>query len=129
MATIDDAELQQLREAASRATALEAENSTLKQDNAKLTQDSRTSAAEAIVAEAFGDLEAKVTRRSLVTAALAAEAFDADALKATAIEAAAEIRAERGEGNVHGNGTTTAPAREAATVADADILNALKGGL
>jgi len=129
MATIDDAELKQLREAASRATALEAEVSTLKADNAKLTQDSRTSAAEAIVAEAFGDLDAKVTRRSLVTAALAAEAFDADALKATAVEAAAEIRAERGEGNVHGTGTTTPPARESVQVADKDILNALKGGL
>lgn len=128
MATIDDAELAQLREAAGRVPALESENTTLKKDNATLVRDGRTSAAEAIVAEAFGDIDAKVTRKSLVAAALAAEAFDPEALKATAVEAAAEIRAERGEGNVHGNGTT-APAREAATtVADADILNALKGG-
>jgi len=122
MATIDDAELQQLREAASRATALESENTTLKQQG-------RTRQAETIVAEAFGDIEAKTTRRSLVAAALAAESFDADALKATAVEAAAEIRAERGEGNVHGAGDTTPPAREAVTVADADILKALKGGM
>lgn len=129
MATIDDAELAQLREAAGRVPALETENTTLKQENATLVQDGRTSAAEAIVAEAFGDIEAKTTRTSLVRAALATEAFDPEALKATAVEAAAEIRAERGEGNVHGTGTTTAPARESATVADSDILNALKGGL
>jgi len=129
MATIDDAELAQLREAAGRVPALESENTTLKTENATLVQDGRTSAAEAIVAEAFGDIEAKVTRTSLVRAALAAEAFDPEALKATAVEAAAEIRAERGEGNVHGAGTTAAPAREAVTtVADSDILNALKGG-
>jgi hypothetical protein len=129
MATIDDAELKQLRETASRATALEAENTTLKTDNAKLVADGRTSAAEAIVADVFGDVQATVTRRSLVTAALAAESFDPEALRTTATEAVAEIRAERGEGNVHGAGDTTAPAREAATpVADADILNALKGG-
>ncbi|TVU61581.1 hypothetical protein FQP90_13655 [Paenarthrobacter nitroguajacolicus] len=132
MATIDDAELKQLREAASRATALEAENTTLKTDNAKLEGDSRKSAAEAIVAEAFGDVEAKVTRASLVTAALAAETFDPAALKDTAVEAAAEIRAARGEGNVHGAGQTNAPgnAQEAVAmeVGDADILKALKGG-
>jgi len=130
MATIDDAELKQLREAASRATALEAEVSTLKKDNAKLVSDGRTSAAEAIVAGAFGDIEAKTTRTSLVRAALAAESFDPEALKATAVEAAAEIRAERGEGNVHGAGDTKPhDAREAATtVSDSDILKALKGG-
>jgi hypothetical protein len=128
MATIDDAELAQLRETAGRVPALESENTTLKTENATLVNDGRVSAAEAIVSEAFGDIEAKVTRKSLVAAALAAEAFDADALKATAVEAAAEIRAERGEGNVHGAGTTTATSREAITVADSDILNALKGG-
>jgi hypothetical protein len=129
MATIDDAELAQLRETAGRVPALESENTTLKTANENLVKDGRVSAAEAIVSEAFGDIEAKVTRKSLVAAALAAEAFDPEALKATAVEAAAEIRAERGEGNVHGAGTTTATSREAATpVADADILNALKGG-
>jgi len=128
MATIDDVELAQLRETAGRVPALESENTTLKSENATLVRDGRTSAAEAIVAEAFGDIEAKTTRTSLVRAALAAEAFNPDELKATAVEAAAEIRAERGEGNVHGAGVTGAPAREAVTVDDADILKALKGG-
>ena len=63
-----------------------------------------------------------------MNAALAAEAFDPEALKADAQEAVAEYRAERGEGNVHGAGVTGAPAREAVTVEDADILKALKGG-
>lgn len=129
MATIDDAELAQLRETAGRVPALESENTTLKTENATLVRDGRASAAEAIVAEAFGDIEAKTTRTSLVRAALAAEAFNLDELKATAVEAVAEIRAERGEGNVHGAGVTGAPAREAAVeVSDADILKALKGG-
>ncbi|MGC0237285.1 hypothetical protein [Arthrobacter sp. SD76] len=121
MATIDDAELAQLREAASRATALEAENTTLKTEG-------RTRQAEAIVAEAFGDLDAKVTRRSIVAASLAAETFDADALKETAVEAAAEIRAERGEGNVHGAGDTKPAAESAPKRTDADIIAALEGG-
>lgn len=129
MATIDDKELATLRESASRAAALESENTTLKTENATLVRDGRTSAAEAIVAEAFGDIEAKTTRTSLVRAALASEAFNLDELKATAVEAVAEIRAERGEGNVHGAGVTGSPAREAAVeVSDADILKALKGG-
>jgi hypothetical protein len=128
MATIDDAELAQLRETAGRVPALESENTKLKTENATLVKDGRTSAAEAIVAEAFGDIEAKTTRTSLVRAALAAEAFNPDELKTTAIEAAAEIRAERGEGNVHGAGDTAPHAREAVAVSDADILKALKGG-
>lgn len=128
MATIDDAELAQLREAAGRVPALESENTTLKTTNENLVKDGRKASAEAIVSDVFGDVEAKVTRRSLVAAALAAESFDPEALKATAAEAVAEIRAERGEGNVHGAGVTGAPARESVEVADADILKALKGG-
>lgn len=130
MATIDDTELSQLRESASRATAAEAELSTAREELAKAKQAGIRSAAEAIVAEAFGDLDAKVSRRSLVSEALAAEAFDPEALKAHALEAVAEIRALRGEGNVHGAGVTGAPgaAREAVTVSDKDIINALHGG-
>ena len=129
MATIDDAELKQLREAAGRVPALESENTTLKTQNETLVKDGRKASAEAIVADVFGDVEAKVTRRSLVAAALAAESFDPEALKVTAVEAVAEIRAERGEGNVHGAGDTKPPAaRESVEVADADILKALKGG-
>jgi hypothetical protein len=93
----------------SRTTALEAE---LKEANEKLAaaeQATVTAKAEAIVAEAFGDLEAKVTRRSLVKAALSAETFDAEALKADAEEAAAELRVANGAGTVRGVGES-APA-------------------
>ena len=127
MATIDDAELAQLRETAGRVPALESENTALRQDNEKLTRDGRAAAAEAIVAEAFGDVEAKTTRKSLVAAALAAEDFDPDTLRTTAAEAVAEIRAERGEGQVHGAGTTSA-AESAPKRTTGDIISALEGG-
>lgn len=96
----------------SRAAVLEAE---LAEANTKLAAAESatvTAQAEAIVAEAFGDVEAKVTRRALVSAALAAESFDAEALKADAVEAAAEIRVANGEGTVRNVGesqTVTAP--------------------
>jgi len=110
MATIDDKELADLRESASRATALEAEVSTLKDQVGTLTESNVRAQAEAIVAEAFGDLDAKVTRGSLLKAALVGEAFDADALKKDAVEAAAELRAASGEGTVRGVGNTAAEA-------------------
>jgi len=110
MATIDDKELADLRESASRATALEAENKELQGKVETLTESSVRAQAEAIVAEAFGDLDAKVTRGSLVKAALVGEAFDAEALKADAVEAAAELRKASGEGTVRGVGESAAPA-------------------
>lgn len=116
-----------LVEKSSRTTALEAELTEARAKLAAAESASARSKAEAIVAEAFGDIEAKATRRSLVTAALAAESFDEAALKTEATEAAAEIRAERGEGTVRGVGHTAA-ATESAEPADADILSTLKGG-
>ena len=125
---IEESEHATLKENASRASALEAELKTAREALATAQAAGVRANAETIVAEAFGDIEAKVTRGALVDSALAAEAFDAEALKAKAAEAAAEIRSERGEGNVHGAGVTGAPAREAVAVSDADILKALKGG-
>jgi hypothetical protein len=110
----------------SRTTALEAELSEARTKLAAAESATATAQAESIVAEAFGDIEAKATRRSLVKAALAAESFDAEALKADAVEAAAEIRAERGEGQPRGVGYTGS-ATESADPADADVLTALKG--
>lgn len=126
MATIDDKELAALRESASRATALEAENKDLKTENTSLKESNVRTQAEAIVAEAFGDIEAKATRKALVTAALAGESFNAEALRDEAKEAAAELRVAAGEGTVHGVGYT-GKANESADVADADVLTALKG--
>ena len=101
-----------LVEKSGRATALEAELKEAREKLAAAESASVTAQAEAIVAEAFGDLEAKVTRRSLVAAALAAESFNAEALKADAVEAAAELRASKGEGTPRGVGHTveSAPA-------------------
>lgn len=125
---VDEVTYQTAVEASGRVPALEAELSEARTKLAASESATVTAKAQSIVAEAFGDIEAKTTRKSLVAAALAAETFDPEALKADALEAVAEIRTERGEGNVHGAGNTTATSREAATVADADILKALKGG-
>lgn len=122
MATIDDAELKQLREAASRATALEAENTTLKTENGELKESGIRSRAEAIVAEAFGEIEAKTTRRALVAAAITAESFNAEALATDAKEAAAEYAVAHGAGTVRGLGDTVT---ESKTITDDDVVNAL----
>lgn len=114
MATIDDKELADLRESASRATALEATNQELLVQVTTLTESGVRAQAEAIVAEAFQGVDgAKVTRASLVKAALVGEAFDAEALKADAVEAAAEIRSASGEGTVRGVGETASEAHKA----------------
>lgn len=128
MATIDDAELQKLREDASRATALEAENQTLKGQVETLEASTIRSQAEAIVAEAFGDLEAKVTRGSLIKAALVGEAFNAEELKKDAEEAAAELRQASGEGTVRGVGQTQESVKPTVTIESArEQILALNG--
>jgi hypothetical protein len=105
-----------LVEKSGRATALEAELKEAREKLAAAESATVTAKAESIVAEAFGDLEAKVTRRSLVAAALAAESFDAEALKADAVEAAAELRVASGEGTPRGVGHTKEEANPAETI-------------
>lgn len=123
---IEEAELATLRESASRAVTVEAERDEAikraelaESKNADSEKAVRESTAKVIVAEAFGDIEAKVTRAALITAALAAESFDADKLKADATEAAAEIAESHGAGSVRGLGDTgaasTAITQESAT--------------
>lgn len=119
---IDEQELTQLRESASRAAALETENATLREGD-------RRRHVEALVTAAF-DVESPRVRAALVNEHLAAEHTD-EAITAAAREAAAEVRATLGEGQVHGNGQTTAaesaPKPEARKVTDDDIVNALEG--
>lgn len=119
--TIEESALAELQAAASRATALEAENRTLRES---------TIAGEAadVVAEAFGEIEAPATRRFLIESAKRKEdgSLDAEALTAAATEAAAEFRAAKGEGQVSGLGDTSSNVQES-VVTDADILNTLKG--
>lgn len=121
MATIDDAELARLRESASRAAALETENAALRESD-------RRRHVEALVSAAF-DVESPRVRAALVAEHLAPEHAD-EAITAAAREAAAEVRAARGEGQVHGNGQTTAPGAvtESADPSDEDIRTALNGG-
>lgn len=134
MATIDDKELATLRESASRATTAatelaeatkraEAAEAKVAESEAKATK----ATAEAIVAEAFGDTEAKVTRAALITAALAAEEFDADKLRADATEAAAEIAVTHGAGTPRGVGETAKVTESGKTITSESIVSALRG--
>lgn len=119
---IEEAELATLRESASRAVTVEAELAEARTQLAAAETARTQATAEAIVAEAFGETEAKVTRAALITAALAAESFDADKLKADATEAAAEIAVTHGAGTPRGLGETVV---ESKTITDDDIVNAL----
>lgn len=131
---IEEAELATLRESASRAATVEAERDeaikraelaeSKNEDSEKAV---RESTAKAIVAEAFGDTDAKVTRAALITAALAAESFDANKLKADATEAAAEIAESRGAGNVRGLGDTDATATAITQESATQKILALRG--
>jgi len=126
---IEESELTQLRESAGRVTALETELAEANRKNADSEKAARESRANAIVAEAFGDIEAKATRKALIAAALVGESLDEAALKADAVEAAAEYKAAHGEGTVHGVGDTAPPpaTESKKTITDADIVAALHG--
>lgn len=125
MATIDDKELAELRESASRATALEAENATLKADNAKSAKEARETQATTIITEAFG-AEAPAFFKESALMLAASEDFDAAKLTASAKEAAAAIASQAGAGKPSGNGQ--APVAEARKVSDDDVISVLEGG-
>ncbi|MDI3330696.1 MAG: hypothetical protein QJR09_08170 [Micrococcus sp.] len=130
MATIDDKELAQLREAAGRVTALEDENKTLKEARDADALQARKDKALGAVTEAFGK-EGKDVPKLYVTAAESAakaEDYDHDAFTAMVNEAAAALASEQGAGNPTGVGES-APVTESApkTVTDDDIVAALEG--
>ncbi|MGH3651564.1 hypothetical protein [Glutamicibacter sp.] len=130
MATIDDKELADLRETASRATTAEAELKAEKEARAKEAaerateaKDNRVKEAKRIVAEAFGeDAPALYTR--LAESAATPEDFDADKFRTEVTEAAAKTEADQGAGTPRGLGTTTVIESKTA-VSDEDIINAL----
>jgi hypothetical protein len=114
--TIEESELSGLRESASRVTALEADNATLRQ-----------SVAEAVIAEAFAGLEApRTTKRILEAFTAEGSTMTTDALRAEATESAAEIKVLQGAGKVDGVGDTTAVG-ESKTITDEDIVAELGG--
>lgn len=124
---IEEAELATLRESASRAVTVEAELTEAKQKLAAAESASTKATAERIIAEAFGDTEAKATRRALLAEALGTETFDPEALKANAIEAAAEIAVSNGAGTPRGVGQTITVTESGKTITSESIVSALHG--
>lgn len=128
---IEEAELTQLRESASRATALEAELKAEKDARAKEAKERaeeahkhRLAEAKRIVTEAFGeDAPALYTR--LAESVATPEDFDADAFRAEVTEAAAKREADQGAGTPRGLGGGTVT--ESKTISDTDIVAALNG--
>lgn len=127
---IEEAEYAGLKENASRATALEAENGTLKDALLESKKDSMKTRAEQIVAEAFGQIEAPSTRKRLAESYTVTESGDLDetALKQVAEESAAEIQRLGGAGTVRGVGQTSTVQEAAAEPEIAEVLSALREG-
>ena len=125
---IEEAELKQLRESASREAALETELQAEREARAKEAADraeadkaNRVAEAKRIVTEAFGtDAPALYTR--LAESVAAPEDFDAEAFRAEVTEAAAKTAADQGAGTPRGLGGHVA---ESKTISDEDIANAL----
>ena len=114
---IEESELSALRESASRATALEADNKVLRQTT-----------AESIVSEAFAGIEAPRTTARIIEAFTASgSTMTTDELRTEATESAAEWKVAHGEGTVSGVGDTAA-VTESKTITDDDIVAALNGG-
>jgi len=133
MATIDDKELADLRESASRATTALAESTTATE---------RATAAEAALAESNDTAAAAIVTAALSEAGITAPktaarlskgypvkengALDTEALAAEVAESVAELQVANGAGTVRGVGhaaEATAPTRSAA-----DIVSVLEGG-
>lgn len=123
---IEESALADLQAKASRVAALEA-------DNQALSRRLLTADALKIVGEAFDGITAPKTIARLAESAPVREdgTLDEEALKADAVEAAAEWRVGQGEGTVRGLGETnpaTPAAQESAEEpSDADIVTVLKG--
>lgn len=117
---IDEQELQQLRESASRAETLQAENTALKEAAeaaAKSMRERALADARAIVAESFGeDAPAFIVRAA--EAAATSDGFDTAAFRTEVTEAAAALTVDPATPNVGAHVTETAAGR---TYTDAEI--------
>lgn len=117
---IDEQELHQLRESASRAETLQAENTALKEAAeaaAKSMRERALADARAIVAESFGEDAPAFIVRAAETAA-GAEDFDTAAFRTEVTEAAAALTVDPATPNVGAHVTETAAGR---TYTDAEI--------
>jgi hypothetical protein len=123
--TIEETELAQLREAASRATTAEAELKKERTERASEASQARKDKAASIVREAFGDdAPAFITESAQLMAG--AEDFDAAKLADSVTEAAAKFQSQAGAGRPSGIGAQ--PVTETRTFTDDDTINALEGG-
>lgn len=125
---IEETELAQLREAASRVQALEAEAEQRAEREANEAKEARKATAASIVKEAFGteDVPALFTR--IAESAAADEDFDAEAFRTEVSEAAAVQLVESGAGTPRGLGETGRVEESATTTrTDEDFVNALHG--
>lgn len=107
MPEITQEELTQLRENASRATQLEAENKTLREASETAARQARMDRATAAVREAFGADAPAFYVNAAQTAAESAD-YDHEAFAATVNEAAAASDAANGAGEPSGVGHTQA---------------------
>ncbi len=137
MATIDDAELVQLQESASRATALQAERDEIAAERDRLVQEAAESAlnervrsAESAVTTAFGDDVPAFYLESARRAARA-EDFNQEAFEAQVNEAAAARESSAGAGRPSGVGETrsveSSSASSPVTRTAEDFISALEG--
>ena len=107
MPEITQEELTQLRENASRATQLEAENKTLRENADKAARESRVERATSAVREAFG-ADAPTFYVTAAEAAAESVDYDHDAFTAMVNEAAAARESANGAGEPSGVGHTQA---------------------
>ncbi|MBG6085821.1 hypothetical protein [Zhihengliuella flava] len=121
---IEESELNELREASSRASALEAENKTLKEESAKHAAEANRARVAKLVEAEFDGITATRTVSALVAESITNEYTDEQVTEA-AREAAAEIAAAQGAGQVNDQPNT---ATESKNVSDDDIVAILEGG-
>lgn len=119
MPEITQEELTQLRENASRATQLEAENNTLREASETAARQTRMERATAAVREAFGADAPAFYVNAAQTAAESAD-YDHEAFTATVNEAAAASDAANGAGEPSGVGHTQAVGSQSLSIAEAD---------
>lgn len=127
---IEETELAQLREAASRVQALETEAAERAERAEQEAKEARRVAATSIVKEAFGEEDVPALFTRIAESAAADESFDAEAFRGEVKEAAAIKLAESGAGVPRGLGNTDRVQESAATpkvITDEAITDALNG--
>ena len=126
---IDETELEQLRESASRVQALEAAEAERVERDKTSAKEARVAKASEIIREAFGSEETPALFQRIAESSAAAEDFDLEAFRTEVSEAAALQSVQDGAGTPRGLGETTDKVVESATkvVSDEDTINALHG--